>query len=177
MCHNRYVYVTFRRTGEVGEAAVGTSPSLGRVKPTDPVGGPASDDAEPAVPPPLPRSVLVAAGAVGAQALVFVGYAVSELGYAAFERSGTAVAVAAFLGAYGIALGFAIAGLLRRRLAARAPLVLGQLLHLGLAWNMRDAPLTYVAIALTAVSFVALAGLFAPATTRMLLAAEDPDHR
>lgn len=175
MCHNRYVSVTVRRTGEVGAAAVEASPSLGRVKPTDPVGGPASDDAEPAV-PPLPRSVLVAAGAVALQALVFVGYAVSELGYAAFERSGTAVAVAAFLGAYGIALGFAIAGLLRRRLAARAPLVLGQLLHLGLAWNMRDAPLTYVAIALTAVSFVALAGLFAPATTRMLLAAEDPDH-
>lgn len=146
------------------------------MKPTDPADPAASDDAaQPAV-PPLPRTVLVAVAAVGLQALVFVGYAVSELGYAAFERSGTAVAVAAFLGAYGVGLGFGVAALLQRRLAARAPLVLGQLLHLGLAWNMRDAPLTYVAIALALVSSVALAGLFAPATTRTLLAAENPGH-
>ncbi|MDT9593704.1 hypothetical protein RDV89_11540 [Nocardioides zeae] len=126
--------------------------------------------------PPVPTTLRVATVAVAVQALVAVGLAVSELGFGAFEGSGTAVAVAVFLGAYGVGLGWAARLLHRGRLSARSPLVLAQLLHLGIAWNMRSAPLTAYAVALAALAVLTLAALLARPSTRFLLAGEeDPE--
>src|SRR5215216_5241336 len=49
---------------------------------------------------------------------------------------------------------------------ARSPLVLAQLIQLGIAWGFRDTPA--VAIALAVVALVVLAGLFHPATRQAL---------
>jgi len=49
---------------------------------------------------------------------------------------------------------------------ARSPLVLAQLIQLGIAWGFRDTPT--VAIGLAAVAAIVLAGLFHPASMRAL---------
>ncbi|MFW6775615.1 hypothetical protein ACOACO_15130 [Nocardioides sp. CPCC 205120] len=121
---------------------------------------------------PLPLAMRLGAALVGLQALAVLGFALTELGYGVVEREGLAIAVALFLGAYGAGLVAGAVLLLRRRSSARSPLVLAQLLHLGIAWNMRDAPTTPVAVALAAGSVAALVLLMWPSTTAVLMAAE-----
>ncbi|MDF9715435.1 hypothetical protein INN71_04245 [Nocardioides sp. ChNu-153] len=130
---------------------------------------------------PLPLAMRLGAVLVGLPALAVLGFALTELGYGVVEREGMAVGVALFLGAYGGGLVAGAVLLLRRRSAARSPLVLAQLLHLGIAWNMRDAPTTPVAIALAASALSALVLLMWPSTTAVLMAAdggagEEPDR-
>lgn len=120
-------------------------------------------------PGPVPVALRLGVGVIGLQTLVVVGYALTELVYGAVERSGTAVAVALFLGAYGVGIGWAAWLLLRCRSSARSPLVLAQLLHLGLAWNMRDEPTTLAGVALAVSAVLALAGLFWRSSHRWLL--------
>ncbi|MDQ1103286.1 hypothetical protein [Nocardioides zeae] len=125
-------------------------------------------------PGPVPAALRVGIAVVGLQALVVVGYALTELVYGAVERSGTAVAVAVFLGAYGVGIGWAGWLVLQCRSSARSPLVLAQLLHLGLAWNMRDEPTTLAAVALAGSAVLALVALFWRSSHRWLLDG-DPD--
>lgn len=133
--------------------------------------------AEPSTPAPAARrrsrSLLAAAVLAGLQALAVVAYAVAEIGYGVVGLSGMAVAVGVFLGAYGVAIGWAVRLLLQRRSSARAPLVLAQLLHLCLAWNAREAPLTAYAAAAAVWSALTLVALLWPATTRDLA---DPEE-
>jgi hypothetical protein len=49
---------------------------------------------------------------------------------------------------------------------ARSPLVLAQLIQLGIAWNFRDA--LAIAIGLAVVAVIVLAGLFHPASMQAL---------
>lgn len=119
------------------------------------------------------RTLLAAAFLAGLQALGLVGYGLAEIGYGVARTSGTGIAVGLFLGAYGVAIGLGVRFLLLRRSTARAPLVCAQLLHLGLAWNMRDAPLTPYAIGLALWAVLLVAALLAPGTTRDLTVAEE----
>lgn len=124
-----------------------------------------------------PISLWAAVVLVGAQGAAVLVYAASELVYGVWERSGMAMAVALFLGAYGAGLGAAAWFLLKRRSSARAPIVLAQLLHLGIAWNARGEPLTPYALAAAWLSALTLLAVMWPSTTRVLsagLGEDDP---
>ncbi|WP_154402784.1 hypothetical protein [Nocardioides speluncae] len=75
---------------------------------------------------------------------------------------------AAFFVLAGVALIGCAYAVTRLRPWARSPILLAQLIQLGLAWNFRDNPTTVVAIALAVVAAVTLAGLLHPASMEAL---------
>ncbi len=113
---------------------------------------------------PLPLLTTVAVVALEAVALVLVAVlALANLGGAA----GLGVSSAVFFLLCAAALAGCAWGLARLGSWARAPIVLTELVGLGLAWDARhtDTPL---AVGLAVLVVVGLAGLFHPATTRAL---------
>jgi hypothetical protein len=114
-------------------------------------------------PPPL----TVAASLVVLQGFVLVAFAVLELANVTSERMSMGVSTAVFFLVYGVALVGCAWGLTRREGWTRGPVLITQLIQLGLAWNLRDTPLVAGALAVTAA--VVLAGMLHPATLRALL--------
>lgn len=115
-------------------------------------------DAPSARPLPLLVATLVAA----AQGAVLVVYAVLEAFSVTGGRAAMGVTTSlffAFAGAVLVACGVAV---LRRSSWARSPLVLAQLIALGLAWSFRGGSTTWVSVALGAAALVVLVGLLHP---------------
>lgn len=111
---------------------------------------------EGATPPPL----TVAASLVALQAVVLLGVAVVELVDLAPDRRALGVSTALFFTVYGALLAAAAWALWQQRGWSRGPVLLTQLIQLGLAWNLRD--LTLLAIALAVTALVAIAGTIHP---------------
>ena len=123
---------------------------------------------------PNPPPLTVAASVVGVQGVVLVGLAVVEASSAVDGRVEVAVSTAVFFAVYGVVLLASALALTRRWGWARGPVLISQLIALGLAWNVRDAPLLAVALAIAAL--VALAGMLSPASIDVLMPrTEDPD--
>jgi hypothetical protein len=78
------------------------------------------------------------------------------------------VTTAAFFAAYGALLVFCGWQLTRGSAWVRGPVLLAQLIQLGLAWSFRDGDTLPVAIGLAVVAAVVLAGLLHPASLRAL---------
>ena len=95
--------------------------------------------------------------------------AVAEAVSVSPDRVALGVSTATFFAAYAAGLFGCAWGLHRRRSWARAPVLLAQLIQLGLAWNLRELVLLALAMAVSA--GVVLAGTLHPAS----LAAVD-DH-
>jgi hypothetical protein len=113
-----------------------------------------------------PAPLLVAAALTAVEAVVLALLGVAELSALSRDRLTMGGTTAAFFLLYGAALGFC-AWSLRRMLAwSRAPIVLTQLIALGLAWNFRGGGTSMVALALLAAALVVLAGVFHPASVR-----------
>ncbi|QCW50373.1 hypothetical protein FE634_08060 [Nocardioides dongxiaopingii] len=66
------------------------------------------------------------------------------------------LSVAIFFGAYGGALVAAAVGLTRQQGWARGPVLITQLIQVGLAWNVRDVPLLAVPLAVMGVATIVL---------------------
>ena len=107
-------------------------------------------------PPPL----TVAASLVAVQGMVLLLLAVLEGADLTSGRMAMGLSTAAFFAAFGVALLLAAAGLWQRRSWARGPVLIGQLISLGLAWSLREH--WPVAVALALVAAVVLAGLLHP---------------
>ena len=120
----------------------------------------------PLLPEDNPPPLTVAASLVAVQATVLVGLAVMELASVSSERMSMGVSTAVFFLAYGTVLGLCAWSLTQQRGWTRGPVLITQLIQLGLAWNLRDVPLVAVALAVTAA--VVLAGMLHPATLRVL---------
>lgn len=116
-------------------------------------------------PPPL----TAAASVVGVQAVVLLVLAVLEAAALTDERRSMGLSTMVFFAAYGAVLLASAWGLHRRGSWARGPVLLTQLIMLGLAWNVRDQ--VVVAIALALCAGIVLAGMLHPDT----LAALDRD--
>ena len=115
-----------------------------------------TDPLRPQVPPPL----TVAVSVVAVQGLGVLLFAVLQLADVSSERASVGVSNAFFFGAYGALLLAAAWALWRRAAWARGPVMLTQLICLGLAWSVRD--LVYLAVVMAASALVALAGLLHP---------------
>ncbi len=123
---------------------------------------------------PRPAPLVVAASLAGLEGLVLLLLAALETASVDSERLSLGVSTAIFFALTGAAVLGCAWGLLRLASWARGPLLLAQLIALGLAWNLKDAPL--VALVLVGCGLVALAGMLHPDTMRALgtLPEEDP---
>ena len=120
----------------------------------------------PLIPDDNPPPLNVAASLVVLQGSVLVGFAVLELANVTSERLSMGVSTAVFFLLYGVALVGCAWGLTRKEGWTRGPVLITQLIQLGLAWNLREYPL--VAVALAVAAGVVLAGMLHPATLKAL---------
>ena len=129
------------------------------------------DDPGTAPPPPL----VVAAGLVLIEGVLLLGYGVLEAAHIESARAAMGITTAAFfalLGAVLIACGWLV---LHGRAGSRSPIIVAQVLFLGLAWSFRGGDTTWVAIGLAIVAVVVLAGLLHPASIDALTDADPHD--
>ena len=78
------------------------------------------------------------------------------------DRISTGLAIAVFLAAYGAALLFCSWQLSRARTWARGPVLLAQLIQLGVAWDYWGGGTTWVSVSLGVVALIVLAGILHP---------------
>lgn len=122
--------------------------------------------------PDLPRPLVVAAVLAALEALALLVSALLELINISGLRVTMGVTTALFFLGYGAALGLCAWGLTRLAGWARAPVVLAQLIQLGVAWSFRGGETTPVTIALAVVALAVLVGVLHPASTAALV--DDP---
>jgi hypothetical protein len=118
----------------------------------------------------LPPPLTVAASLVAIQGVLLLAVGVLELVTISSERVSLGLSTAAFFIAYGGVLLVCARALTRQHGWARGPVLITQLIQLGLAWNVRDVVVVAVVLAVAAV--VVLAGMLHPASIRAL--SDDP---
>jgi hypothetical protein len=111
---------------------------------------------------PRPLTLTAAAALVSLEALALVVLGALELADLTSGRLTMGLTTALFFLGYAAALLLCAYGLLRLVSWARSPIVLAQLIQLGLAWNWRDTPA--VALPLALVAIAVLVAIFAPAS-------------
>ena len=114
-----------------------------------------------------PAPLVVSASLVAVEGGLLLLLAVLELRSLSADRASMAVTVAVFFLVYGVGL-LLCARAVTRRSWARSPIVLAQLIQLGVAWNYRGGSTTGLAIGLVVVAAVVLAGLLHPASVEAL---------
>ena len=124
-----------------------------------------------AVPPPL----VVAASLTAVEAFVMAGLGVLELVNLRSVRLTMGVTTTAFFLAAGAGLAWCAWSLWRLRRWARGPVVMAQLIVLGLAWNLWAGGPRPLSALLAVVGVVVIAGLVHPASTQVL-EVDDPDR-
>lgn len=119
-------------------------------------------------PPPL----VVAASLTAVEGLVLVLLAVAEAAHLTAGRVTMNVTTTGFFLLLGAALLLCAWGLHRLATWARSPVVLAQLIALGVAWSFRGGERVWVGVALAVTAAIVLAGVFHPASTQALV--DDP---
>lgn len=112
----------------------------------------------------VPAPLVVACSLVGLEALLLVGYGVVLIPAVDSARLVMGVTTPLFFVLYGAALAFLAWTLWRLHSWPRAPIVLAQLIQLGVAWSFRGGSSTAVAVGLAVIAAVVLAGIFHPAS-------------
>ena len=131
---------------------------------------PATGHPSPKNPPPL----TVAASLVAVEGALVMLLAAVEVSSLSSARVTMGVTTAVFFAVYGVGLLLCAWQLMRRASWARSPVVLAQLIQLGLAWSFRGGDTTWVAIALAVVALVVIAGVLHPDSLEAL--SDDPQR-
>ncbi|MCB0895995.1 MAG: hypothetical protein H6529_04350 [Nocardioides sp.] len=118
--------------------------------------------------PSNPAPLVVAASLVAVEGLLLLGYAVLELASTSSDRVAVAVTTAVFFAAYGGLLLAAAWAVTHGRSWARSPIVLAQLIQLGVAWSFRGGGTTVAAAVLALVAVLVLVGLLVPSSIAAL---------
>jgi hypothetical protein len=113
---------------------------------------------------PNPAPLVVAASLVAVEGLLLLGYAVLELASISSDRVAVALTTSVFFAAYGALLLAAAWAVTHGRSWARSPIVLAQLIQLGVAWSFRGGDTTAAAVAMAVVAVVVLAGMLVPSS-------------
>ncbi|HLR85237.1 MAG TPA: hypothetical protein VK059_09805 [Nocardioidaceae bacterium] len=117
--------------------------------------------------------LLVGCGVVAIEALALLALAIAEFLSVEGDRVGLGVSTAVFFLVVGAGVGYCVYGLWRRVSWVRGPIVLVQLIMLGLAWNFRTISPTVIAVVLLILALTGLVAVLSPATTRALNAEDD----
>lgn len=117
--------------------------------------------------PPI-RRVQAAALVVATEAVALLAFGAAELTRLDRDRPSVALTSGAFFVAYAVGLAFAARALWRLRSWARGPVVLAQLIQLGVAWSFRGHETDWVAVLLAVPAVGVLVVVLAPATTTLL---------
>lgn len=133
---------------------------------------PVSTPRQPPLPSPdrrrVPAPLVVAASLVAVEAVCLVLFGLAELRSLTASKLAMGVTTSLFFAVYGVGLG-AFAWLLQRRRSwVRAPVVLAQLIQLGVAWSFRSGDTAFVSVLLTVVAVIVLVGIFHPASLAAL---------
>jgi hypothetical protein len=115
-----------------------------------------------------PAPLIVAASLVAVEGLLLLVLAVLELASLDSDRVAMGATTSIFFVAYGAGLLFCAWSLLAGQSWARSPVVLTQLIGLGVAWSFRGGDTTSVAVAIAVVAVVVLLGIFHPASLAAL---------
>ncbi|HEX3931841.1 MAG TPA: hypothetical protein VHW64_14140 [Nocardioides sp.] len=116
------------------------------------------------VPPPL----VVAAGLTAVEGVLVLVYAVLEAASVHSDRLTMGVTTAVFFAALGAGLVAGAWYLAQGRTWARSPVVVAQIMALGLAWSFAGGSTTWVSVLLGVVGLVVLAGILHPASMAAL---------
>ena len=120
----------------------------------------------PLIPDDNPPPLTVAASLVVLQGLALLTLGALELADLTSGRMSMGVSTGVFFVGYGALLVACAWGLTKRQGWTRGPVLITQLIQLGIAWNLRDDPLAALGLAVTAA--VVLAGVLHPATIKVL---------
>ena len=103
-------------------------------------------------------------------------YSVAELFSLSPGKEAVTLTTSVFFAAYGAGLLLCAWSLVAGRSWARSPVVLAQLIQLGVAWSFRGGSTTVVAIALAVVSLIVLVGVLHPASIEHLTDEPAPEN-
>jgi hypothetical protein len=120
-----------------------------------------------------PAPLAVAAGVTLVEGLLTVIFGASEAVSLNSDRLTMGVTTGLFFLAYGVGLLVCAWGMKTVRAWSRGPVLLAQLIWLGLAWNFRTGSTLPVAIALVVLAVIVLAGLLNPRSIDALERAAD----
>ncbi len=104
----------------------------------------------------VPRTLRIAATIAGVQGLVMVGLGVAELVSLDAARLEMGASTTFFFAAGGVGLLACAWALARLRTWGRGPVLLAQLVQLGLAWNLRSSQFGWLAVLMALVAVVGL---------------------
>jgi hypothetical protein len=108
----------------------------------------------------------VATSLVALEAVCLVLFGLAELRALSATKIAMGITTSLFFVAYGVGLGLVGWLLHRLRSWARAPVVLAQLIQLGVAWSFRSGATAPVSVALFVVAVLVLLGVLHPASLR-----------
>ena len=120
------------------------------------------------VPSPAPPPLVTAASVSGVEGLVLVALSLLELFSLSSGRLTMGLTTAAFFAAFGALLILCAWVITRGQAWARGPILMAQLIGLGLAWNLRGGQTTLVSVAIAVVAVIVIAGLLHPASVEAL---------
>jgi len=107
---------------------------------------------------------VLGAGLAAGEGLLVLAYAVAEAAHVHADRAAVAITTALFFALLGGALTVCAWFVLRGRGWARSPILVSQLMFLGLAWSFRGGATTWISVALAVVALIVLAGMLHPAS-------------
>ena len=114
--------------------------------------------------PGAPAPLVVAASLAGLESALLVLFGLADLVAISGARLAMGLTTVVFFLIYGAGLAWCAWRLTRLDSWARAPLVLAQLIQLGVAWSFRGGDSTPVAVALALLALLVMAGVFHPAS-------------
>jgi len=115
-----------------------------------------------------PTPLRIAGVLVLLEALTLVVLSVAELFSLTSARAAMGVSTSLFFVVYAVAIGLCAWQMVRLSSWARSPVVLAQLIQLGVAWSFRGGDTTWVALVLAVVAAVALGCIFHPESMHAL---------
>jgi hypothetical protein len=115
------------------------------------------------------------AALVALEGLALLVLAIAALVTLTSDRLVLGATNAAFFCAYGVGLAVCARGLVRLRSWSRGPVVLAQLIQLGIAWSFVGRSTAWLSVLLAVPAALVLAVVLAPSTTSALYGGESAD--
>lgn len=120
--------------------------------------------------------VRIAAVLAAVESVAAFVFAIVELASFDAERPSVAITTGVFLLLYAVGLAFAARGMWNLKRWSRSPIVLAQLIQLGLAWSFAGGETVWVTVVLAVPAVAVLVLAFLPSSTLVLYGRRGDDH-